>query len=490
MNVKENILNVSEKSKKPKLALVNIIENKNIYPLNLVCLATYLKEKMEIDIRIIDINYEDPFEAIIAFNPDIVGISSLTVTYPYAISLAKKIKNKLDIPLLLGGAHPTTMPTSIDKIFNVVVIGEGEETLEQLLMLYSSKNFTSEDLKKIKGIVFYQDNELILTEKREFIMPLDKLPIPDLSFVNKEYFRKKDQHVFKGKVGIIANIMTSRGCPYNCVFCASPVIWQRKVRFFSVKRVVDEIEYLVNTYKVNMIQVYDDVFSIGKSRLYEIIDGLEERNLLNKIVIACQSRANIMDEELCEIFKTLNVLTVSFGFESGNEKILKYLKKESVTIEQNKNAAILTKKHGFNLYGSFIIANPGEKMEQIEETIDFIDFLKDIGADGIDVYIASPLPGTEFWQYGVQQGRIPKEFDLDKIPNFYSPSNSFLKDESLSQEQIEKVYSRVLEKLSFFSQRRSILHILLYPKEPILKTLKRAILNPKATVIRVITRLV
>ena len=444
---------------------------------------------MDIDIRIIDINYEDPFEAIIAFNPDIVGISSLTVTYPYAISLAKKIKNALNVPLLLGGAHPTTMPDSIDEIFDVVVIGEGEETLEQLLALYSGNSFAPEDLKKIRGIVFYQGNELVITEQREFIVPLDKLPIPDLSFVKKDYFRKKDQHVFKGKVGIIANIMTSRGCPYNCVFCASPSIWQRKVRFFSVKRVIDEIEYLVNTYNVNMIQVYDDVFSIGKSRLYEIIDGLEERNLLNKIVIACQSRANIMDEELCEIFKKLNVLTVSFGFESGNEEMLRYLKKESVTVEQNKNAALLTKKHGFNLYGSFIIANPGEKIGQIEETIKLIDFLKDIGADGIDVYIASPLPGTEFWRYGVQQGRIPKEFDLDKIPNFYSPDNSFLKDSSLSQEQIEKIYSRVLEKLSFFSQRRSILNILLYPKEPLLKTLKRAVMNPKETFIRAITRL-
>ncbi len=473
-----------------KIALINIIKDKNVYPLNLVALATYVRNQTSSQIRIIDANWDDIITETIDFNPDIIGISAMSITYGNAVLLARKLKEKSSALMIIGGAHINTRPSALAKEFDLGVVGEGEETLAEIAELMKEKKSLSlDELKEIKGIIYHDNEKAIINQPRDFINPLDKLPIPDVELLNKSYFIKKDHHTFKGKVGIIANLMTSRGCPYACAFCASPVIWKRKVRIFSVNHVAEEIEYLAKNYKVNLLQVYDDIFSISKIRLRELISLLKEKKLLGKIKFACQSRVDTIDEEMCEILKELGVETISFGFESGSETTLNYLKVGTVKVEQNRATAKMVKKHGFNVYGSLIIGNPNEKIEDIKKTIEFVDFLKEIKADGVDVFIACPFPGTKFWDYAIENNRLPKDFELNP-PDFYHPESAYLIDSSINKEEFIQTYKKLLEELTSFSQRRSILSIVLYPKEPRIKTVLRAIHNPKEVLKRITNHLI
>ena len=473
-----------------KIALINIIKDKNVYPLNLAALATHVRNETNAQIRIIDANWHDLVLDTVDFNPDIIGVSAMSITYGDAVLLAKKLREKSSALLIIGGAHINTRPGALAKEFDLGVVGEGEETLVEIVkLLEEKKSLGLDELKNIKGIVYHDKEKIVINPARDFIEPLDKLPIPDVGLLNKNYFIKKDHHTFKGRVGVIANLMTSRGCPYACAFCASPVIWKRKVRVFSVNHVAEEIEYLTKNYNVNLIQVYDDIFSMSKTRLRELISLLKEKKLLGKIKFACQSRVDTIDEEMCGILKELGVETISFGFESGSEKTLDYLKVGTVKVEQNRATARMVKKHGFNVYGSLIIGNPDEKLEDIKKTIEFVDFLKEIKADGVDVFIACPFPGTKFWDYAIENKRLPKDFELNP-PDFYSPESAYLLDKSINKEEFIQTYKKLLGELAGFSQRRSILSILLYPKEPRTKTLLRAVHNPKEVLKRLTKHLI
>ena len=187
-------------------------------PLGLVYLSTIIKQKYPSEeLRIIDANFEDVEEELKNYSPDIIGITAMTTDYGRAIKLAKKIKN---IPILIGGVHITTLPNSFKDCFKIGILGEGEYILLDLIKIYKKYNkFPKEELKKITGLLFLENGELINTGRRELIKNLDEIPHPDRSLINKGYFKK--EILEDGSVGIRHNMIASRGCPFECVFCST-----------------------------------------------------------------------------------------------------------------------------------------------------------------------------------------------------------------------------------------------------------------------------
>ena len=455
-----------------KLALVNILDVAEVPPMGLVYIATYLREHFGFEnTKIIDINAENVWNGIKRYKPDVIGISSMTITYSKAMELAKRIKQELDVPCLIGGAHISTLPSSLSDDFDFGIVGEGEQTMLELIQLYEKYGeFQKEKLKEIKGLAYHNNGKVNLTEKRDLILPLDKIPIPDMRFLNPLYFSDK-RIFFTDRIGRAANVLTARGCPYRCVFCSTSVLWQ-KVRYHSVEHICGEVNELIDKYKVNAIQIWDDIFTINKKRLRDIAEAFKKEGINEKVEFSCQPRVNLIDDEMCEILKEIGIVSVGFGFESGSDKILNYLKAGSATVEQAKSAVKICKKHGLKVFGSFMFGSPGETLDDIRQTLDLIDFIGDNGVDLIWAFISTPFPATEFWAVAKSRGKVNDDnMDWD-ILSHSSVENPLLLDDSVDRDEFKRLFEEA-------KQRIFVNFEMDYWNRPISWMLKQGIANPK-----------
>ncbi|KKT30847.1 MAG: hypothetical protein UW41_C0024G0011 [Candidatus Collierbacteria bacterium GW2011_GWC2_44_18] len=382
---------------KIKFLLINAIDitkslQTSLPPLSLGYLVSSLREKYGndlIDFRIID---RDVAVTIRSYKPDIVGITSVSQNFNFAVKYAK-IAKKHKIPVLVGGTHVTVLPSSMTRDMDVAVLGEGEEAIKELLEIFLPiKKFVISDLKKLKGLAFWDGKKVVQTEVRAPIMPMDAIPVPARDLMKIE----KCTHVF-----------SSRGCPYRCVFCASSRFWN-KTRFFSAKYVVAEIKDLYENYGVREIDFWDDLFIVSKQRIKEIVSLLRKEKILGKLSFSCAVRSNLIDESMAKLLKKLNVKGVSMGLESGTPRILDYLKGGNVNIKDHMRAIRIFKKYGIEPSASFIIGSPNETREEILQTFRFI---KDSKLRGFGIYVLTPLPGTPIWDYAKERGMVSEKMD-------------------------------------------------------------------------------
>ncbi|MFC1786429.1 B12-binding domain-containing radical SAM protein [Halobacteriota archaeon] len=456
-----------------KIALVNVLDVPEVPPMGLAYIATYLREYGSFEnTKIIDANVENVWDGIKIYKPDVIAISSMTITYSTAIELAKRIKQEQDVPCIIGGPHISTLPSSLSKDFDMGVIGEGEQTILELIQLYDKdKEFRKEKLKDIGGLAYHNNGKVSLTKKRDLIQPLDKIPIPDRKFLDPSYFNEK-RVFFTDRIGREAHMLTLRGCPYRCIFCSTSALWQNVTRYHSVEHICSEVNELIDKYKVNAIQIWDDTFTINKKRLQEISEAFKKEKINEKVEFSCQPRANLVDDNLCEILKNIGVTTVSFGFESGSDKVLNYLKAGSVTVEQNKTAIKTCKKHGLNVFGSLMFGSPGETLEDIRQTLDLIDFMGDNYVDLIWAFISTPFPSTEFWEVAKSRGKVnDEEMDWNTLSHSYA-KNPFLLDDSVDRAEFKRLFEEAKQRIYVSFERKYWHHSLGW-------MLKQGIVNPK-----------
>ncbi len=260
-----------------KIALVCMDETSGDPPLGLGYLASYLRKYGAFN-NIVIIDKENLLVRTIKEKPDIVGISVMTPEFPKANLLAKKIKEELDIPLVIGGHHITYMPHHLpDSNFDVGVMGEGEQTMLEL-MSYIERYGLNQNIK-INGVV----TKTKINHQREFIEPLDNIPFPARDLLNMKHYLTPRRSVFKGRFGKYTSIITSRGCIYKCVFCSSSHFWKR-ARFFSPEYVVSEIKHVVDNYKVDGLILYDDLFIADKKRTVRIAELIRKERINEQIL--------------------------------------------------------------------------------------------------------------------------------------------------------------------------------------------------------------
>lgn len=396
-------------------------------PLGLAYIGSQLRKSFpEIKIKVV---YCDVDREIEKFRPDIIGISSVTQNYNYAKEYARAAK-KHGLPVIIGGTHITSLPVTMSEDMDVAVMGEGEETIVEIIEKFYSSNRNIDACKDIPGIAYKENGRVSVTPMRCEITPLDKVPFPARDLMNIP------------KRGIV-HLFSSRGCPYRCLFCASTYFWD-KVRFFSADYLIEEIERVVADYNPVTVGFYDDLFIASRKRLFEVAERIIKKGYHRKIEFILNGRANLITDEMAELFKRMNVVTVNMGLESGSPRTLEFLKCGSVTVEANQRAVDILHRHGINTHGTFIIGAPGETEENIRETVSFIRRSK---LSSFSVYLLTPYPGTPIWKQADEMGIVANDMDWTKLIQepHKGNSNKVLMADSVSPEVLYKYYMYLLK---------------------------------------------
>lgn len=339
------------------------------------------------------------------FNPDIVGISCMTATYSKACEYARQVKSvSPSTPIVFGGVHPTvaTEDTLKNDFVDFVVCGEGEETFLEFLVKYGDDRRYPE----IEGLAFKKNGNIFVNQKRPLIKDIESLPMPARHLFPMDYYTQRWNWP-RGYWYKTANMMSSRGCPYDCNFCGSKSMFGRIFRAFSPKKTVDEIELLVNNYGFECISFSDDTFAINKKRAIEICNEIKRRRI--KAAYRFQLRANTCDEDLIRELKSAGCIHIDIGAESGSDRILKQMKK-GITVQQIRDSIAMIKKYNIHTGVTFIIGSPEETMEDIEATK---RVASEIDADYTQFFIMTPYPGTELFEYAKEYHLIPDTLTYD-----------------------------------------------------------------------------
>lgn len=459
----------------------NFYNNQASSPIGLAYIASYLEKHLDIPI---EFSIEVDVNNIFRHKPDIVGISSYTESYNRAIFSAEQIKKFLNIPVILGGIHITSLPQTLHKSFDVGVIGDGEVTFFELVKSYiENKKFLPEELKKINGIVFHDNNKKIITKPREVIKNLDDLPFPKRSILHAYWPSIKKEWDWP------QNLSTSRGCPYKCPFCVNSKS-PSSIRFHSPERVVQEIIQILNLRpEQKHISICDDLFAVNKKRLEHISNLIVSQKIQKKVSFNCMCRADIFDDDIAYMLKKMNIDLITFGFESGEQETLNYLKGETSKVEDNLNAINLCEKYGINSGGYFIIGSPIETKESFAKTYWFIknNFPPMCLAT---TFCLTPFPNTKVWDYAIEKGIVNPEIeDWDRYTYLESRIfKSAFMNEHYDFEFFEKAYNNYCLELAKKNEILSLyanLDIYKNSFQDILKILKQYQIDKKDNILEI-----
>jgi len=416
-----------------KVLLIHPPSNLKETPVPLIGLgyiASYL-EKEHHKVKIIDslalkYTFEDVLRDFKKFDPDIVGLTAFTIHLETALSLARHIKKiNPNCIVVLGGSHPTVRAKETLKEnpeIDIIVRNEGELTFLELV----NKLEKQQDLSYVKGINFRKNKKIVNNPDRKPIN-LDDLPMPAFHLLPMEKYAsgqddiRMNDRIFGirlfGKQGQTAGLIsTSRGCPFNCVFCAAWKVMGDKWRGRSAENVFDELKLLKDKYKLRVIDFADDTFSLDKKRTEKICNLIKKEDL--DILWSCSTRVDLFDKKTASLFKETGCYRVTFGLESGNQKTLDFFRK-GITLEDSIRAVKITKEFKLQANSNFIIGVPGETRSDILNTINFARKLK-LAFNTFS--ILTPYPGTQIYEYAKKHDLL-----LSNDWTKYHPGNSILK---------------------------------------------------------------
>lgn len=361
--------------------------------------------------------------------PDVIGITAITTKFGSVIQTAKFCKEVLpNVPIIIGGPHASAMPELTAKIPEVdyVMRGEGDESMPILLDAIRNKT----DLSLVKGLTWKNNGQIIHNPDCEFVKDLDTIPFPDRSaLLNPEHYSSEDMGV----------ILSSRGCPFCCSYCFH--MWNRRVRYRSVKSVIEEIMQVHKAYGTTQFSIKDDSFTVKRDHVIELCK--EFKKLPFKITFNCTTRVDIIDKELLEIMKDAGLSQLSIGIESGSETILKATDK-GINHLQILKAADLFNELGIFWTGYFMMGLPQETEDDILKTLSFLKKSKPYYG-GLGIY--NPFPRTKLFDQGVEMGLVDPNPPLDHFLKT-NPKDLFFKDPqkrvvALSHEKFEELKNKM-----------------------------------------------
>ncbi|VYT31987.1 Uncharacterised protein [Tyzzerella nexilis] len=405
-------------------------ETNSMPPLGMLYVGTVLKNEgynvKALDLAVESFSVDELISIILKSQADIIGLSTYNEAWHSLIQLSKIIKKiNNNIKIFAGGAFATFCYESIlnESEVDFVVTGEGEYATLELC------NEISNDEKEYKaaGVIWKNSTgDIIVNEMNKRIKDLDSIPWPDRKLVDLS------------KYTLPYTISTARGCPGECIFCSSKAFWGKKVIMRSAKSVYDEMKYLHDTLNASIFYIADDTFTASKKRIFEFCKLLEDTDV--NYTWGCESRADIVDEELIATINKAGCTKIQFGLESADNNILKGLKKK-VTIEQIENAIKLAYKYHMHITASFIIGHAEDTKETIEKTLNFAEFIqKEYGVNVVGS-INTPFPGTEQYnkceEYGI-------EILTDDWNNFRL-NNAIINTKNITANELRYYYNKVLE---------------------------------------------
>lgn len=406
------------------------------FPINLGYIASSLIDDGH-DVRLIDLNVQeiDVERYLRDFSPDLVGITAMTSAINSAGRLAQRIKSvNRDIVTVLGGSHASALPMETMRDYpdiDVLVFGEGEETIRELCRAASDELY----LGAVKGIVYRQNGEVVKTEKRPLIPNLDTISFPARHLIDISMYRTS--HVSRGfsrKYMNILEVIVSRGCPNQCIFCASHINYGASIRFRSFENIAAEIDKCIKAYDINHVFIADDTFTLNSTLVYQLCDFFKGRNL----TWDCSTRVNTVTEELLKRMAESGCRKVSFGVESGSPRVLKMIKK-GITLEQVREAFRMARKAGVRyVEGTFILGSHiGETAEDIQMTISLI---YELMPDFVSLSVVCPFPGTEIYDDMRREGLLSERLNWDDF-SFFTRAEKFERLRYLTHAELNRIQS-------------------------------------------------
>ena len=410
-------------------------------PLGIGYLAAVL-EKNGYTVDVIDCQVQKPTKKELEnelnrLQPDVIGVTSTTLTYKSATEIVKTAKESCpDSLTIMGGPHVTVLDEQTlneQPEVDIVVRGEGEQTLLELVDLASKSNL--KDLGAVAGISFRKDRKIVQTPDRPFIQNIDELPYPAF-----KHFQISNYRLF-GKTYL--PVITSRGCPFQCTFCLASQMCGRRFRARSPKNVVDELEFLRDTYEADAFSFYDDTFTFDRKRARDICEEMKSRKV--DLHWDCRTRVDRITEKDLAILMDANCQLIHFGVESGSQKMLDAMKK-GTTVEQNERAIKWAKEVGISVAISVVVGYPGETPDMLKQTLDFI---QKTHPDYVYMCVAIPYPGTELYDLLQELG-----WEMTTDWEHFDEQTLVFKNPDISPEKIEEM------RRTFFNQFFSPSYIL------------------------------
>lgn len=400
----------------PSQASVYGVKMRPAYPHYGVLYVCAMLEKHHHDVEFIDMDIEgigkaDLLDHIAQSNPRIVGLSCVTPMAQDGFDIASAIKNRFSgIYIIMGGVHATIDPeNSIAKSgIDAVCIGEGEHTMSELVNTLENNG----DLETVKGIYFKKNGHVYRNPPREVEMDLDCLPSPAFHLLkDPKKYAPPDAHALPA-----FPLITSRGCPGRCTYCCTKQILGRRFRMRSAKNIIEELDLLVDRFGAKEVHFLDDNLATNKPWLLDLCRALKKRDYPLTFETSNGIRADSVDEEIFKALREIGINSVGFGVESGNEDILKEIKK-GITKEQVRKAMKLAKDLGFATWGFFMIGFYGDTAKTVQETI---DFSIELDPDFAKYFILKPYPGSEVFEQLHKEGLIDS-FDYSRYGLYTNP---------------------------------------------------------------------
>jgi radical SAM superfamily enzyme YgiQ (UPF0313 family) len=431
-----------------------IIEQERGYnpPLGLLYLAGYLEEFTAHHVEVIDAQVDELSYQVLEMevarrSPDVVGLTAMTFTLIDVIETARLVKRiNPATPVVLGGPHVHLYPKETLDIPEVdyLVLGEGEVAFAELLERLADPV----GLAQVRGIAFKDQGETVITGPRDLTTTLDALPFPARHLTPYRHYSS-----VIARRSPITTMFTSRGCPYQCIFCDRPHLGKR-FRARSAMNVVDEMEACVNL-GIREFLLYDDTFTIQRQRVLDVCDEIVRRKL--DIGWDIRARVNTVDGEMLQKLRQANCERIHYGVEAGTDRVLRILQKD-ITLEQAREAFRLTKKAGISTLAYFMIGAPTETREEILETIRFAESL---GPDFVHITILTPFPGTKLYLMGLEQGHFTHDFWQEFAANPTPDFQPQYWEENLTRQELQQLvthaYKRFYERPGYIAQR--LLHL-------------------------------
>jgi radical SAM superfamily enzyme YgiQ (UPF0313 family) len=347
----------------PNTCHLNFV-NKNLGchpPLSLTYPAATLREAGHhvniVDGNALDLNTEDFIQKVNRTNPHIVGFNLSTFTFHESLKIIRELRSKLEVPVFVGGRHVQYYPieTIQREEVDYALLGEADYSVVNFINALESKS----DLRKVNGLIFKENGKVVKTNPQDESFDLSGLPTPtyDLLPIEKYYdfLTKRRNYV---------PVITSRGCPYKCIYCGAG---NSLVRFASPNKIIEDMHSLVKL-KVREVRFYDNTFTLDKKRTLELCNLMQKEDF--DIEFSISTRVDFLNKEIIDALAKAKCIRINFGIESANTKILKSLKK-GIDLGMVKNIIQYIQKKGISAFGYFIMGSPGETMQTMKQNLDF-----------------------------------------------------------------------------------------------------------------------
>nr|CRH06878.1 conserved protein of unknown function [Include B12 binding domain and Radical SAM superfamily protein domain] [Candidatus Magnetococcus massalia] len=390
-------------------------------PYTLAILSACIPEKYakkSLDPSLDDLSLEQTVQQILDFNPDFVGLTCMSLEYARHIhALAEALKKRQpQLIVVLGGVYVTTSPELAmrDRVADFGVMGEGEKRLPQMLEMLDRGET---DFSQFDGITYWDGDQQVINKPVALIRPLDEVPFPDHEAIRfHDYFSSNSSYgnVMNARKMPYALTVTSRGCPYECIYCSTHSIDGMKVRLRSAENVLAEIDWLYHEQGVKEILFLDDNLVINRKRFRQILQGLIDRDydLLWK---SMNLATFLLDEEMLEMMAAAKTYQLILPIESGNQYVLDNILKKPLDLKKVMPLVAKGKELGMEIAADFIIGSPGETWDQIRDSCNFAD---EMDVDMVSFHIATPLPETQMYHLAKDKGYLPEDFSFGDAAMF------------------------------------------------------------------------